>query len=137
DANPQSVCYLAAGIYDVKLVVSNSGGSDSVTFTNYINVEAAPVPPGITQIGTTLYCSTDSSYTSYQWFDSTALIPGATDNFLSITHGGNYNVQVTNKNGCKIAVGINIVLAMVNYDGDNGISLAPNPATNQLTIHTS
>ena len=77
------VCYQSTGAYDVKLIAANGGGIDSVTFSNYINVNPAPPSPVITPIGTTLYCSTDSTYSGYQWYDSTALIPGATDTLVS------------------------------------------------------
>src|SRR6185437_10357786 len=42
--NPQGVCS-TPGTYDVMLIVSNSGGTDSITITNYITVIAAPPPP--------------------------------------------------------------------------------------------
>jgi hypothetical protein len=133
--NPQSVCYAAAGIYSVTLIATNAGGRDSVTFINYINVKAAPPTPDIKQHHDTLYCSTDPSYTSYQWYLDSNLISGATDTSLVITIGGNYNVQVSNENGCKIAVGINIVLGIQNYANDNTISLSPNPVISSLDIN--
>src|SRR5437588_103464 len=106
------VCYQSSGMYDVKLIAANSGGKDSITFSNYINVMPAPPTPSVSQTGNTLYCSTDPAYTSYQWYDSATLIPAATDTFLVITHSGNYNVQVSNGNGCKVGTGINIVLGV-------------------------
>ncbi len=55
-----------------------------------------------------------------------------------ITQSGNYNVQVTNSNGCKIAVGINILPdGFNNFSNEEKTYLFPNPATNQLTVHTS
>jgi len=36
--NPENVKYYASGLYDVKLVVTNAGGQDSVFKENYINV---------------------------------------------------------------------------------------------------
>jgi len=131
------VCYYAAGTYDAKLIAINAGGKDSVTFSNYMNVKPAPAAPYITLIGSTLCCNRDLSYASYQWSEGGILIPGATDTFLVVTQSGNYNVEVSNSNGCKIAVGINIVLGIGDYSKDNLFSLSPNPADNQLTIHTS
>ena len=135
--NPQSVCYAAAGIYSVALIATNAGGRDSVTFINYINVKAAPPTPDIKQHHDTLYCSTDPSYTSYQWYLDSNLISGATNTSLAITVSGNYNVQVSNENGCKIAVGINIVLGIQNYSNNNVLTLSPNPAADQLTLKSS
>ena len=135
--NPH-VCYDTAGTFNVKLVVYNSGGKDSVTFTNYIHVKPTPPIPLITQHHDTLCCNTNPSYTSYQWYDSTAIITGATDTSIIITHGGQYGVEVKSENGCKIAGGIHVALdGIKDYQSDHFFSLSPNPATNQLTIHTS
>ncbi len=135
--NPQNICYNAAGTFNARLIVSNDQGTDTLTFTNYIHVFVAPPTPVITQSNDTLFCSTDPSYTSYQWYDNTTLIPGATDTFLVITHSGNYNVAVHNESGCFISVGINIVAGIQNYTVSNLFSLSPNPASTQLTIHYS
>ena len=136
--NPQGICYNAQGNYDVKLIASNGSGSDTLTYSNFIKAFLSPPTPRITQSYDTLYCTTDPSYTSYQWYDSTTLIPGATDTFLVVTHGGNYNVAVTNEFGCKISVGITIAnnVGINEFSANNFISLSPNPASTQLTIHT-
>ena len=134
--NPQGICYDSAGTFDATLIASNSGGSDTLTFTNHIKVFVTPPTPVITQHGDTLYCTTDPSYTSYQWYDSTSLIPGATDTFLVITHGGNYNVAVHNEFGCKISVGITIAhnVGINEFSDNNYISLSPNPASDELLV---
>ncbi len=137
--NPQGICYDSAGTFNAMLIASHGGERDTLTFTNFIHVFVTPPTPVITQHHDTLYCSTDPSYSSYQWYDSTTLIPGATDTFLIVTHGGNYNVAVTNEFGCKISVGITIAhnVGINEFSADNYISLSPNPASTQLTIHTS
>jgi len=101
--NPQ-VCYLTSGIYNVTLVASNSTGSDTLSINNYITVNAAPAPPVIKQINDTiLRFNSDTSYISYQWYFDSTIVSGATDTFLVITKSGNYNVEVTGTNGCKIS----------------------------------
>src|SRR5205814_3044081 len=45
------------------------------------------------------------------------------------------NVEVTGANGCKIAVGINIILGLKNWMNDNGISVWPNPVNEKFTIY--
>ncbi len=134
--NPQGICYYASGIYDSKLIVSNGGLNDTLTVINLIKVFPTPPTPVITQHDDTLYCTTDSSYTSYQWYDSTTLIPGATDTFLIVNHGGNYNVAVTNEFGCKISVGITIPnnVGINEFSTNNYVSLSPNPVSDKLNI---
>ncbi len=132
--NPQGICYNAPGTYNAMLIAFNGGASDTLVVTNLIHVFPSPPTPVITQHQDTLYCSTDPTYTSYQWYDNSTLIPGATDTFLVVTHGGNFNVAVNNEYGCQISVGITIVLGIQNYSNDNHIILSPNPAGNQLTV---
>ncbi len=136
--NPQGICYDSAGTFDSRLIASNGTGTDTLTFTNHIKVFASPPTPVIRQHHDSLFCTTDPTYTSYQWYDSTTLIPGATDTFFVVTHGGNYNVAVANENGCKISVGITIAnnVGINEFSANNFISLSPNPASTQLTIHT-
>lgn len=45
DQNPTGISYDTPGFFDVKLVVSNSVGSDSLTQTSYIDVLALPAAP--------------------------------------------------------------------------------------------
>ncbi len=138
--NPQGICYYMPGTFDATLIASNSvGETDTLKIVNFIKVFPTPPTPVITQHHDTLFCTTDPTYTSYQWYDSTTLIPGATDTFLVITHGGNYNVAVHNEFGCQISVGINIAhnVGINEFSANNYISLYPNPAFDQLLIHTS
>jgi PKD repeat protein len=132
--NPQSVCYLSAGTYNVTLIATGSGINDTLTNSSYIAVYPAPPTPVITEQHDTLYCSTDPSYTAYQWYSDSTLVSGATGAFLVITNGGNYNVQVTDENGCKVAVGINIVLGIQNSVESEFVSLFPNPVLSELRI---
>lgn len=132
DQNPPLVCYMSPGNYSVTQTAFNSGGSDTLTITNYIKVIASPPVPTIVKSNDTLYCSVDTSYISYQWFYNTSLLSGATTSKLAINNSGNYNVQVANESGCKIAVGINIVLGVQHFMADNSISLYPNPAGNRI-----
>ncbi|REJ82917.1 MAG: PKD domain-containing protein [Bacteroidetes bacterium] len=42
DQNPQNICYTSDGLYDVRLVVSNQYGSDTLELFSYIQVESVP-----------------------------------------------------------------------------------------------
>ncbi len=135
--NPQNVCYPIAGNYSVKLIASGAGGSDTLIYSNYIKVSPSPPPPNIIQSGDTLKCSTDPSYTSFQWYYNDTLIAGATNTSYKATKNGNYSVEVSNEFGCKIATGINVILnGLQNFYGNgNTIICSPNPASNELTVY--
>jgi len=68
--NPTNICYNSIGSFDVKLVVSNAFGADSITLTNYITVNALPT---ISVTGSDSICSgeatilTASGGTTYLW----------------------------------------------------------------------
>ncbi len=133
--NPQNICYSTAGAFKVTLIATNSAGSDTVTFNNYISVNASPPTPNITQSHDTLFCSTDPTYTSYQWYMDTTLIQGATDTLYAFSQTGQYNVKVSNEKGCSIAVGITVV-GIKEFFGDNSIFLYPNPVGNEIIIRS-
>jgi PKD repeat protein len=42
DQNPANICYNVPGIYDVTLITTNGGGSDTLTLSNYITVYTNP-----------------------------------------------------------------------------------------------
>jgi hypothetical protein len=90
--------------------------------------------PSISQIGDTLFIP--SFYASYQWFHFSTLISGATNNFYVAPASGNYNVVVTDSNGCSVGAGILNVIASVNeLTMDNGQwRIYPNPTTNTFMI---
>ncbi len=136
DQNPLSVCYPTSGSYNVTLIATNSGGTDSITFTNFITVVSAPPTPSLTLSNDTLYCSFHSSYVSYQWYDSSSMINGATLPYYKVTHSGNFNVKVTNANGCSISVGINIILGLQSLAMQQlQLSISPNPAQDNITVY--
>jgi len=135
--DPQNICYLTDGTYDVTLVASNAFRFDTVTYSHYITVIPSPPTPAITRVDSMLYCNADSSYVSYQWYIDTTRIIGATDTSLVINSSGNYHVEVTNAQGCKVATGINIIYGLQNYLGNHSISLYPDPAGSELRIKNS
>jgi PKD repeat protein len=64
DANP-SVSYAVAGTYDVTLVVSNSAGTDSAFFDDYVNITAAPAATVTVTPSAAAFCAGDTaSFTS-------------------------------------------------------------------------
>lgn len=106
--------------------------------TATVNIVVYPVPPTpkITQSFDTLFCSIDTSYVSYQWYQDNLLIPGATGTFYIAGQNGNYNVAVKNKNGCLISVGINVIVTGMQTFMAQGLkfTISPNPVNQTANI---
>ncbi|MBI1228398.1 MAG: PKD domain-containing protein [Bacteroidetes bacterium] len=66
--NP-SVSYATPGTYDVTLIVSNSAGSDTTMFTNYINAQGPPTTgfTVATNVFVANFTNTTTNGTSYSW----------------------------------------------------------------------
>lgn len=104
-----SVIYTTPGTYSVKLRTVNTGGTDSLTKTNYITVISSPSKPNITGsaagicIGDSINLATDSVGNGFQWFKNNIAISGATaSNYHALT-SGNYKVTIIGTNGCGTA----------------------------------
>ncbi len=90
-----TICFPASGAYSVTLTAYNSGGSNSST--TVINVTPTPHPT-ITQTGGVL--SVPAVYTTYQWYNGTSSISGATTNTYTITTTSTYGIVVDSA-GCQ------------------------------------
>ena len=44
-------------------------------------------------------------------------------------------MEVTGANGCKTAVGINVIIGLQNYMSDHFVSLFPNPVGDKFTVY--
>lgn len=132
--NP-TVFYANAGSFDVKLVVTDEGGSkDSVVFTNHITVNPLPSTPIITQLNDSTLQS--SQATGNQWNNSGGAISGETSQTFQPSGSGDYTVTYTDVNGCSstsapftftstLGIGSNV------YSGGK---IYPNPSLNELNI---
>jgi hypothetical protein len=135
DVNPQNVCYLFPGSYDVTLIASNTNGSDTLTIIDYITVYPFPPAQGILQGGDTLYANAGAA--SYQWYYNNGIINGATNYYYVATQSGNYNVIATDTNGCEVEAAIFNVIAAVQTHGEKiPITIHPNPAKNEIVIQS-
>jgi hypothetical protein len=94
--DPFTLCFTAWGTYPVALVAFGGGGSD--TATAVIAVKPSPHPV-VTKSGHVLTVS-GASYTSYQWYDNTTAIAGATNNNYTYTGSGVFSVKVES-DGCS------------------------------------
>lgn len=137
-SNPTIADPVAYAITPITYTVTISTGNCIGTATVSLNVYPDVPVPTITQSLDTLYCSFDQSYVSYQWYFDNKIIPNATGPFHKATQSGNYNVAVTDANGCMTSVGINIVLnvGLKNYANNGILSISPNPVNSQFIIHS-
>jgi gliding motility-associated-like protein len=102
--NPGTICYAAAGVYPVVLIVTNTYGNDTLTLTNYINVAAPPaltVSNGATiGIGSSLSLTATGTGT-FSWLPATGLsCTACASPVASPTVTTTYTVTLTNANGC-------------------------------------
>lgn len=134
DVNPASICYSTPGTYDVSLIATGAGGSDTVTLNNYITVYPYPPPQGIQQNGDTLFANQGAN--TYQWYFNGTLIPGATDYYYLAVQSGDYNIICADENGCEVesaAFGVMVGLSDISSNL-NGMSIYPNPVVDNLKI---
>jgi PKD repeat protein len=104
-----NIQYNSPGVYDVKLVVSNAGGSDSLIKTNYITVTMPPKPVANfsssttnTTVGTTIIFNNYStnSPTSYKWTFTGGSPSTSTYIYPSVVYNapGTYDVKLVVSN---------------------------------------
>src|SRR5205823_4990521 len=120
--------------YSVTLIITNAGGSDTLSAPSLIILAAAPSPPVVTATGDTVW-SSHSDF--YQWYFNGVPIAAATDSFYVATQTGTYSVRGTDAFGCTglsngIYVNITSVTAFINGDG---VTIYPNPAREEFTVY--
>lgn len=145
--NPTFVCYTAAGTYPVTLIATNANGSDTIEYTNYINVAAPPTSAGFSyqQINnyTVEFTANNNGATTYSWlYNNVEFATGATAsyNFPSEDY---YTIKLISANSCgSDTVSMQIFVMKIGGTGVDetmlkGINLYPNPAQNLLQIQTT
>lgn len=94
-----------SGTYNI--IAFTAFGCSDTSNNIVVNVVPAPVVT-VSASGSLTFCdgnsvtltsSTGTGYT-YQWYDGTTPISGATNNTYTATTTGNYNIHVTNPTGC-------------------------------------
>jgi len=111
---------------------SKSGGDSIVTTKLTVNQS---FQPEIILTGDTL--KSKNAYSTYQWYDSNGLIPEATQKKYIISRSDQYQLVITDKNGCSnSSVTIN---AIYSYAGEIGstnfkYSIIPNPNKGQFSF---
>ena len=122
-----------SGNMAVNGVNSYGGGGQSQW---QVTVNQKPSPAFISQNLNSLHSSASSGN---QWFNSGAIINGATGPDYNVMVTGKYYVMVT-LSGCTSDTSNNIVMQLTNIgqtDNDSPINVFPNPAADELTIEPS
>ena len=125
--------YSTAGTYVDSL--SAFSGCDSIITTN-LTVNPIPPTPTITQTGNTLHSSAASGN---QWYKTSGIITGATNQTYNPTANGYYYTIVTLA-GCRSDSSGHYYYTTVGIEeneNNNGIFIYPNPAKDNLTIETN
>lgn len=86
---------------------ASDGASEAFSNVIKVTINEIPAAPSITASSSTAFCFGDavqliaSQADSYQWYNDSKLITGATSQTLSVTSSGNYTVVVKNSGGCS------------------------------------
>ncbi len=94
-SNPLPLCFPGSGNYKITLIASNKVSSD--TGYQFVSVHD-PLMFTISKSSDTLIAP--PGYKNYQWFYNSAPLPGDTTFQLIPTKAGQYNVSLTDSNGC-------------------------------------
>ncbi|HXB12460.1 MAG TPA: T9SS type A sorting domain-containing protein, partial [Bacteroidia bacterium] len=133
--NP-SVVYSTNGVYPVKMVATNSIGSDSITELSFVTVNKNPPVPTITQTGR-LLTANPSGYPFYQWLDKNVACPNESTDQFWISQTGIYKVVITDSNGCSSTSNqlvVSVLTGMNSISVDDDVNAYPNPTNEDLQI---
>lgn len=103
--NPK-ILYNTPGTYNVKLVVSNVSGTDSVIRNGYITVNATPSAPSVSASGSLSLCDGDSvtftatGASNFSWY-ADSIPMGLSSASITVKNAGKYAVRTTATNGCQ------------------------------------
>lgn len=134
-ATTDAITITTNGTY--KLSNTNAAGCISDTATFVATFGAVPVQPTFVQSGDTLKATGTGA--SYQWYDSTGAISGATAANYKPTHSGYYYVVTISAGGCASASSVSKYFSGTGIlsTKDNKISfeILPNPNSGSFKIN--
>jgi Reeler domain len=119
----------------VGCTMTPAGGSPVTSNTITMNLLAAPAIPTLSLNGRTL---TSSTATTYQWYLSGVLIPGATLQSFTVTQSGLYTVEIGNAAGCtKLSIPLNVNISGVDEVNSTAhFMLYPSPNIGSFTVES-
>ncbi len=113
--------------------VTQGNGLCSASASSSVTIDAAPAIPVVFRAGNIL--STNAVATSYQWFNGSTSISGATSSTYTANTAGSYTVLVTNAAGCSTlsnAVNANVGIKAVSAVKE--MLVYPNPTSSLVNI---
>ncbi len=132
DQNPSGICYTAPGTYQVTLIATNAGGSDTITQAlTVIEVDTAVSVSGIT-------ITSSASNATYQWINCTTHQPvaGATSASYTPSANGSYAVVVT-QNGCSDTSACTAIttVGLDQLSASDLMAVYPNPSKGTFVLY--
>jgi hypothetical protein len=134
-SSAQSTYATLSGSYSV--TVRDANGCSASSAPVNVSVNALPAVPVITSSNNDSLFS--SSALGYQWYLNSTLIPNATNQNILMTQDGNYQVLITDTNGCSniSAIYNETNLGVANVHSGVGVKLYPNPNSGSFTLEFS
>lgn len=134
---PTGLTYVSGGGYSGPDMFSVQVYDGVAYDTTVISVTVNPKPtPSVTVAGTTL--TVTGSYTTYQWYNGSSAIAGATGSSYTATTSGSYVVEVVDANGCNGgSAPQSVSVTGVNDAAATMFSVFPNPASGNFVIALS
>lgn len=121
---------VVAGEYSV--MASTPAGCSTSSAPVTVTENALPPQPVITQVGDELTTSGDGTF---QWLQEGNVIDGATGDTYLPGENGNYNVQITDPNGCSsISDAFAYISTAVHGNVGNDFSIHPNPTSGMVRV---
>ena len=122
-----------AGTYT--LIVTVTGCASAPSTVTVTSNTVAPAVPTISQLGNVL---TSSSPSNNQWFLNGSIMPGETNQNLTVTQNGNYTVQVTDPTNSCISNSTVFVFGSIGIENTSSPSMSlnifPNPNKGQFEV---
>lgn len=134
-ATTASITPTTTGNYTVQVTDAN-GCQSSASSATVVTVNTLPATPIISQNVNML---TSTSATLYEWYFNGSIMAGETNQTISPTQDGNYQVIITDANGCT-AISANISFSYTGIKeniNDESIRVFPNPSTGMIQISGS
>ena len=129
DANPV-ITYNSAGVFDVRLIVSNPAGADTIIFQNYVSIQTEPIAGFVSAVNLADVQFTNQSSvnaTTYSWDFGDGTTSTDASPMHTYTVDGIYTVTLTAHNACgstsvskNVAIATSLPIALFSVNAQNG-----------------